>query len=174
MMNVETWPIDRPIPYARNPRQISQAAIDKVAGSLKQFGWRQPIVVDREGVIVVGHTRLLAAQKLGLEEVPVHVALDLSDNDAKAYRLADNRVGEESQWNGSLLGLELADLRDMGADLQVLGFDGAELTRYDIERDDAPPDDFAEYGEDIEVQHECPKCGYRWSGSSEASKDDAE
>lgn len=167
-LTVEMWPIDKPVPYTRNPRRISEAAIDKVAASLDKFGWRQPIVVDRDGVIVVGHTRLLAARKLGLEEVAVHVAADLSPKDAKAYRLADNRTGEEAEWNASLLGLELADLREMGADLQILGFDEDELVRYEPERDDTPPDDFAEYGEDIETEHQCPSCGYRWSGDSRA------
>ena len=68
--DVQTWPIDRPIAYARNARKIPQAAIDKVAASLKEFGWRQPIVVDVDGVIVAGHTRLLAAKKLEMPEVP--------------------------------------------------------------------------------------------------------
>lgn len=167
-LTVEMWPIDKPVPYTRNPRRISEAAIDKVAASLDKFGWRQPIVVDAQNVIVVGHTRLLAARKLGLEEVAVHVAADLSAKDAKAYRLADNRTGEEAVWNASLLGLELADLREMGADLQIIGFDEDELLRYEPERDDSPPDDFREYGEDIATEHQCPSCGYRWSGSSKA------
>ena len=77
-LTVEWWPIERPLPYARNPRLTPETAIAKVAASLKEYGWRQPIVVDDSGVIVVGHTRLLAAQRLGLTQVPVHVATDLS------------------------------------------------------------------------------------------------
>ena len=73
-LQVCVWPIDRVIPYARNARKIPQKAIDKVAASIKEFGWRQPIVVDPDGVVVVGHTRLLAARKLSLADVPVHVA----------------------------------------------------------------------------------------------------
>jgi ParB-like chromosome segregation protein Spo0J len=73
-MKIEEWSIDRPIPYARNARQIPQSAIDKVAASISEFGWRQPIVVDEHDVIIAGHTRLLAARKLGLATVPVHVA----------------------------------------------------------------------------------------------------
>ena len=88
MMEIEFWPIDRPVPYAKNPRKIPQSAIDKVAASIKEFGWRQSIVVDAEGVIVVGHTRLLAARKLGLLEVPVHVA-------AAATTLASSRASTE-------------------------------------------------------------------------------
>jgi len=77
-MEIELWSTDRPVPYSKNPRKIPQSAIDKVAASIKEFGWRQSIVVNAEGVIVVGHTRLLAARKLGLLEVPVHVAADLT------------------------------------------------------------------------------------------------
>jgi hypothetical protein len=72
------WPIDKPIPYARNSRKIPERAIDKVAASIKEFGWRQAIVVDKDGVIICGHTRLLAAKKLGLKQVPVHVADNLT------------------------------------------------------------------------------------------------
>jgi ParB-like chromosome segregation protein Spo0J len=98
-MHVELWLIDRPIPYARNARKLSGQAVDKVAASLKEFGWRQPIVVDEEGVIVVGHTRLMAAKKLGMTEVPVHVATGLSKAQVKAYRLMDNRAHQETDWD---------------------------------------------------------------------------
>src|ERR1700682_2104242 len=99
MMEIEAWPIDRPVPYARNPRKIPQSAIDKVAASIQAFGWRQPIVVDAAGVFVVGHSRFLAARKLGLSEVPIHVAADLSEAQCRAYRIADNRAGEEARWD---------------------------------------------------------------------------
>ena len=102
-MQVEQWPIDKPIRYARNARKIPQSAIDKVAASIKEFGWRQPIVVDAQAVIIAGHTRLLAAQKLGLAEVPVHVAHALTPAQVKAYRLLDNRSNQESQWDFELL-----------------------------------------------------------------------
>src|SRR5216684_3171756 len=90
-MNVTLWPIEKIRPYARNARRIPQRAVDKVAASIQEFGWRQPIVVDSEGVIVCGHTRLLAAQKLGLDQVPVHVAHNLTPAQVRAYRLLDNR-----------------------------------------------------------------------------------
>lgn len=86
-MTIELWPIEKPIPYARNARRISETAVAKVAASIQEFGWRQPIVVDSEGVIVAGHTRLLAAQRLGLKTVPVHVAANLTPAQIKAYRL---------------------------------------------------------------------------------------
>jgi ParB-like chromosome segregation protein Spo0J len=110
-MEVTMWPLERIIPYARNARKIPPEAVDKVAASIKEFGWRQPIVVDREGVIICGHTRLLAARKLGLSTAPVHVAENLTPAQVRAYRLLDNRSHEETTWNEDLLGLELLDER---------------------------------------------------------------
>src|SRR5499427_4474857 len=101
------WPIDKVIPYARNSRKIPERAVDKVAASIKEFGFRVPIVVDKDGVIICGHTRLLAAKKLGLEEAPVHVADNLTPAQVRAYRLLDNRSHEETSWDEDLLGLEL-------------------------------------------------------------------
>src|SRR6266436_8239176 len=121
-MNVVFWPIENIIPYARNARQIPQQAVDKVAASIQEFGWRQPIVVDLKGVIICGHTRLLAAQKLGLKEAPVHVAENLTPAQVRAYRLLDNRSHEETDWEPDLLGLELLDLMGMGVNLDLTGF----------------------------------------------------
>ena len=126
-MQIELWPIEKPIPYARNARKLSDTAIDKVAASLKEFGWRQPIVVDSEGVIIAGHTRLLAAKKLGLGQVPVHVATELTAGQVKAYRLMDNRSHDESSWDFDLLGPEMLDLKDLALDLSLTGFDEDEL-----------------------------------------------
>ena len=128
-MQVIEWPIDKPIPYARNARNIPPSAIDKVAASIKEFGWRQPIVVDEEGVIICGHTRLLAARKLGLEMVPVHVADNLTPAQVKAYRLLDNRSHEEGTWDLELLGAELADLQASDLDLMLTGFDQDEIAK---------------------------------------------
>jgi ParB-like chromosome segregation protein Spo0J len=86
-LNIENWPIERPNPYPNNARKLSGNAIDKVGASLQEFGWRQPIVVDAKGVIICGHTRWLAARKLGFQTVPVHVAENLTPVQVKAYRL---------------------------------------------------------------------------------------
>ncbi|MEP7366940.1 MAG: ParB N-terminal domain-containing protein, partial [Acidobacteriota bacterium] len=126
-MEVALRPIQEIVPYARNARSIPPAAIDKVAASIREFGWRQPIVVDEKGVVVAGHTRLLGAQKLGLQEVPVHVATGLTDAQIKAYRLMDNRSHQESTWDDSLLAIELGELRDLAIDLSITGFDPAEV-----------------------------------------------
>jgi ParB-like chromosome segregation protein Spo0J len=115
-------------PYENNPR-INDKAVDAVAASLKEFGFRQPIVIDRDGVIIVGHTRYKAAQKLGLEKVPVHVAKDLTDAQIKAYRIADNQTSTIAEWNYDLLPIELKDLQAMEFDLNLLGFDEDELKK---------------------------------------------
>jgi len=126
-MNIENWPISKPVPYARNARKIPQKAIDKVAASIQEFSFRQPIVVDEKGVIIAGHTRLLAAQKLGLEQVPVHVATGLTEGQVKAYRLMDNRSHEEAEWDVELIAAELCDLQAFAVDLSLTGFDASEL-----------------------------------------------
>jgi DNA modification methylase len=126
-LQVHWWPIDKPIPYARNSRKIPERAIDKVAASIKEFGWRQAIVVDRDGVIICGHTRLLAAKKLALKQVPVHVADNLTPAQVKAYRLMDNRSHDETDWDLDLLGPELEDLRGLDFDLELTGFDPSEI-----------------------------------------------
>ncbi|MFG0327796.1 MAG: DNA modification methylase [Phycisphaerales bacterium JB037] len=127
-MKIELRPLADITPYENNPR-INDGAVDAVAASLREFGFRQPIVVDTEGVIVCGHTRYKAALKLGLEKAPVHVAKDLSPAQIKAYRIADNKSGELAEWNFDLLPIELGELQAMEFDLASLGFDEKELTK---------------------------------------------
>src|SRR6266850_5402731 len=128
-MNIELRPINQIKPYDKNPRHNDEA-VDAVAASITEFGFRQPIVVDGDGVIVVGHTRYKAAQKLGMEEVPVHVATDLTPAQAKAYRIADNQTATIATWDKDLLPLELRDLQGMNFDLNTLGFDEEELAQF--------------------------------------------
>ena len=127
-MNIQNMKITDIRPYEKNPR-INAGAVDAVAASIKEFGWRAPIVVDREMVIICGHTRLLAAKKLGLDVVPVHVADNLTPEQVQAYRIADNRTGEIAEWDYSLLPLELQELQDANFDLSLLGFDADELDK---------------------------------------------
>ena len=129
-LTVETWPISRILPYESNARNIPKKAIEKVALSLREFGWRQPIVVDTAGVIVVGHVRRLAAIQNGWTEAPVHVATDLTAAQIKAYRLMDNRAHDEATWNREVLGTEVLDLKGLGSfDLLSTGFDPRELDK---------------------------------------------
>lgn len=119
---------DALIPYERNPRKIEQA-IDAVAKSIEDFGFKAPIVVDKDRVVIMGHVRLAAAKRLGLNEVPVHVAHDLNETQVKQLRLADNRLGELAEWDEALLARELDQLDEEGADLLGLGFTADELSR---------------------------------------------
>jgi DNA modification methylase len=127
-MTVEMWHVDRVRPYDKNPR-LNDDAVDAVARSIQEFGFRQPIVVDDEGVIIIGHTRFKAAKKLGLTEVPVHIARGLSPEKIKALRIADNKTAEIAEWNLELLPIELAELQAMDFDLGLLGFDQDELAK---------------------------------------------
>jgi len=124
--DVQLRKIDDIRPYERNPR-INDQAVDAVAASLAEFGFRQPIVVDEDGVIIVGHTRWKAAKKLGLDKVPVHVATDLPPEKVRAYRIADNKTGELAEWDLEILPIELNELRESGFDMDVLAFDDEEL-----------------------------------------------
>lgn len=125
-MQVEMWSLDRIKPYENNPR-INDNAVDAVIHSIEKFGWRQPIVVDADGVIIVGHTRFKAARKMGLAEVPIHIATDLSPEAVKAYRIADNRTAENAEWDFDLLPIEIGELHQAGFDCELLGFDADEL-----------------------------------------------
>mgnify|MGYP001183832178 CR=1 FL=1 len=148
MQNIQ---IEEIIPYSRNPRKNQH--VDKVASSIKEFGFQQPIVVDNDKVIIVGHTRYLAAQKLGMKEVPIIIANELSKNQVKAYRIADNRVAAESQWDNELLNLELLDLQKQEYDLDSLGFEQNELDKI-FNADDplfvAPDQSFEEEAPNVE------------------------
>ena len=143
-MNIITQEINKLIPYHNNPRK--NQAVDKVASSIKEFGWQQPIVVDEQNVIVVGHTRYQAAQKLGLKEVPTHIAKGLTESQIKAYRLLDNRANQDALWDDEMLKIEIKGLDDLNVDLQLTGFTSSELDKLLFEEkkgltdDDAIPD----------------------------------
>lgn len=127
---VEIWPIDAVIPYDRNPRKITPAAIEKVARSIRKFGMNSPVLVDEDAVLLAGHTRQEAMRYLGAGEIPVIVKYGLSEQEKRAYRIADNRVAEESEWDDDLLKLEISALQGLdGFDIADLGFDGDELNR---------------------------------------------
>lgn len=127
-MNIELRPLAEIRPYEKNPR-LNDNAVEAVARSIREFGFRQPIVVDTDGVIVVGHTRWKAAAKLGLDKVPVHVARELTPEQAKAYRIADNKTADLATWDLELLPGELAELQALDVDLSLLGFNEDELAQ---------------------------------------------
>ncbi len=127
-MEVRLVKTDEVKPYESNPR-INDDAVDAVAASLGEFGFRQPIVIDTDGVIIAGHTWWKAAKKLGLAKVPVHVAKDLTAEQIKAYRIADNQTASVAEWDYELLPIELKGLQDAEFDLDLLGFDAESLAK---------------------------------------------
>ena len=136
-----------------------QAAIDKVAASIREFGWQQPIVVDGADVVVAGHVRLLAARQLGEKTVPVHVATGLTPGQIQAFRLMDNRSHEETGWDLELLGLEMAELQELNVDVSLTGFDAGEISKLiDSKPESAEPVENA--GETAPEPNRCPKCGF--------------
>ena len=147
-MNVKEISISKITPYDRNPRD-NDKAVEAVANSIEEFGFQQPIVVDKDMVIIVGHTRYKAAQELGLKTVPVVIASNLNEEQVKAYRLADNRTNELATWNEAMLIEEIEQIEDI--DMTLFGFgdidiDGGESL------DEVTEDDFEE--EDVEDTHD--------------------
>ena len=142
-MKIELWPIDRVKPYPGNLRKISQAAIDKVALSIAQYGFRQPLVADRDGILVVGTRRLLASRKLGLEHVPVHVADNLTPEQVRGYRLMDNRSHEDTDWIPEALKTEIVALEAAKFPLNFTGFLQREIDEMMV---DAAAENFADAG----------------------------
>lgn len=129
-MRYKETPIDRIKPYEKNPRIITQAAIDQAARSIAAFGFIKPIIVDADGVILAGHTRLKAAQKIGMERVPVLWVDEVTPEKARAYRIADNKLGEATQWDRGLLDKELNEIAGRSFDaLDALGLEQWELDR---------------------------------------------
>ena len=126
---IEQWPLARLKPYAKNARTHSDDQIAKIAASLVEYGWTAPVMVADDGEIVAGHGRLLAAQRLGLKEVPIIRLSHLTPEQVRAYRIADNRLSELSEWDDELLAAELHALNAAGFDLGLTGFEGEDLDR---------------------------------------------
>jgi DNA modification methylase len=142
---IDYRPIEALIPYARNARTHSEAQVALIAGSIREYGFTNPVLVDGENGIIAGHGRVMAARKLGLARVPVIELAHLTETQQRAYILADNKLAEQAGWDKSLLALELGDLQGMAVDLTSLGFDAAELDALlrsgetDEREDDIPP-----------------------------------
>lgn len=165
---VERRPIASLVPYARNARLHSDAQIAQIAGSIREWGWTIPVLIDETGALIAGHGRVLAARQLGIETVPTMTARGWSEAKIRAYRVADNKLAELSSWDSELLGLELAELRELGASVELTGFDAKSIE--DLIAGPKAPGQFEDYDESIETEHTCPKCGFRWSGASSATR----
>ncbi len=150
-MNIIEKDINELIPYEKNPRK-NDDAVEYVANSIKEFGFKVPIIIDSSNVIIAGHTRLKAAQMLELETVPCIVADDLTEEQIKAFRLADNKVSEFSQWDVELLSEELSDL--LNIEMDIFGFEN--ITEVDI--DSFFQDNTKEKAEKEDEEIQCPHC----------------
>ena len=150
-------------PYNNNPR-LNDKAVDAVAASIKEFGFRVPILVDKNGVIIAGHTRLKAAEKLGLKKVPCIVADKLSEAEARQLRIVDNKTQELAKWDFAALADELENIS--GIDMDAFGFaafdavdeEPKKVTSSLDEGEEVDLDDF----DDEHFAHQCPECGYVW------------
>ena len=162
-MNIVNFKVEELIPYINNPRNNNDA-VDKVAASIKEFGFKVPIVIDKDNVVVTGHTRLLASKKLGLQEVPCVIADDLSPAQIKAFRIADNKVSEYAEWDEDMLKVELEELEEMNFDLDSVSID---FSDFDMALDLEDTEERQEQEENIytkeinipqyEITGECPK-----------------
>src|ERR1022692_878776 len=132
---IELWPIDRLIPFARNPRTHSEAQVAQIAASITEFGFNNSILVDTKDGIIAGHGRLLAARKLGLTEVPVIVLDHLNEAQKRAYIIADNQLALNAGWDDELLRSELAALQQEDFNLDLIGFDDRDLSKLLADQD---------------------------------------
>src|ERR1700676_2012533 len=126
---IEHWPLEKLIPYARNPRTHSDTQVAQIAASIAEFGFNNPILVDTKAGLIAGHGRLLAARKLQLKEVPVIVLDHLSETQKRAYILADNQLALNAGWDEEILQQELRALREESFDVDLIGFEDEELAR---------------------------------------------
>lgn len=164
MLTYKPIPTADLIPYARNSRTHSEAQVAKIASSIREFGFLNPVVTDGKNGIVAGHGRVLAASKLGLREVPCVEASHLTEAQKRAYVIADNRMALDAGWDIDLLKIELKDLEDMKFDLTITGFEIGELTTLFDEPNMAEPDSSTKEidPDEYAMDHRCPKCGFEF------------
>ena len=165
-MKIESLPLDRLIPYARNSRTHSDAQVAQVAASIREFGFTNPVLIDAEDGIIAGHGRVMAARKLGLEKVPCIRLAHLSETQRRAYIIADNKLALNSGWDEEMLALELAELREADFDLDVVGFDNFAIEQFlnpPERNDEAPESSGGEIDVDgMQMECACPKCGFEF------------
>ena len=154
--------IDLLIPYARNSRTHSDSQITKIASSIKEFGFLNPVIIDKDNGIIAGHGRVMAAKKLGMKQVPVLLVEHLSETQKRAYIIADNRLALDAGWDEEMLRVEFAELADDGFNLELTGFELGEITNINLDGESLTnDDDFKEV--DIEqMECICPKCGFEF------------
>ena len=164
---VKVLPVGELNGYENNPRKIDAVAIDTVANSIREFGFKVPLIIDKDNVIVAGHTRLAAAKKLGMKEVPCIVADDLTAEQAKAFRLVDNKTSELSVWDFEKLEDEIRaltdiTLEDFGFSMELDSLNSGEGSKNDENRDGSNEVDLEEFAAE-RFQRICPRCGFHFN-----------
>jgi ParB family chromosome partitioning protein len=137
-MKIETLKTADLIPYARNSRTHSEQQVAQIAGSIREFGFTNPVLIDSENGIIAGHGRVMAAGKLGLDEVPCIRLGHLTETQRRAYIIADNKLALNAGWDDEMLGLELSDLREADFDFDVMGFTEEEIGAFDVDESEMP------------------------------------
>ena len=162
--NYKTVLVSDLIPYARNSRTHSDIQVNKIASSIKEFGFLSPVLIDKDNGIIAGHGRVMAAQKLGLKEVPVLQISHLSDTQKRAYIIADNRLALDAGWDEEMLRVEFAELADNGFNLELTGFELGEITNINLDGTDLVEDSKTKEidTDDFEMSCICPKCGFEF------------
>lgn len=160
-LRIEYRALDSLIPYERNPRTHSEEQIAQIAASIKEFGFTNPVLLDGENGVIAGHGRLAAARGLGLKTVPCIELSHLTPEQKRSYLIADNKIAQNGLWNEEFLRLELTELKKLGANLELLGFNPMEIADITLGKDV----EFKEYDEsaadDVEMLT-CPSCGHTW------------
>lgn len=161
---LQMWNIEKLKPYERNSRQHSSEQIERICQSMKEFGFTNPILIDGENGIIAGHGRLEAAKKLGLDKVPVIQFEHLTEQQKRAYVIADNRLAELSSWDETMLKSELSELQEFGFDIELTGFDDSFLIPVNEPVKGKDYTGSKEINEDDfkEFDHVCPKCGFEF------------
>ena len=165
-MKIEQLAVENLIPYARNARLHSPTQVSKIAGSIREFGFCNPVLIDANDGIIAGHGRVMAAQKLDLKEVPCIRLGHLTDTQRRAYILADNRIALDGEWDMELLNLEIQDLKELDFDLDLTGFNPDELAgiALDSEPQESAPDSSSKEidPDDYQMGCRCPRCGFEF------------
>jgi ParB-like chromosome segregation protein Spo0J len=159
-MKIENIKTEKLIPYARNSRTHSEAQVAQITGSIREFGFTNPVLIDGENGIIAGHGRVMAAQRLGMSEVPCIRLAHLTDTQKRAYIIADNKLALNAGWDEEMLGLELSDLREADFDLGLMGFDADEIEQaLNSQEPDFEPGTEDDQGKlDEKSPIKCPHC----------------
>lgn len=165
-VSTEYWPIEKLLPYARNPRK-NDHAVERGASFIKEFGFSVPVLVQSDGTIIDGHLRLKCAKRLGMTEVPVIVRDDMNQAQVKAFRLSVNKFAELADWDDEMLKLELMELDNLQYDVDLLGFD-VKLDDEKKEQSESNITGSKELNENefSQFEHQCPKCGFEFNGKN--------